>query len=548
MHALTLQHDDETEDPKDQVTLSTLHGAKGLEFDYVFLVGCEEGILPHSRTTDTKASDLDAHTLGSEGIDEERRLFYVGVTRAKKELVISVCKHRVMRGKPAPRTPSRFVLEIPETLVTPVEAKESAGISQGRDGSTVRRPARRVDGRLTMALYVAEDRIARMFREKTISRGFAVLMFLLVLYLFRNLWPVLVSFVLFEKGMGWLARKGSEKLGVPRTYLVVAMTLLMLGVLALVAYSSFEPVTELVNGAIDSLPKWQKEIRMNSLFKRLQRTFKDSDMIAEHLEGYATTALGMVSTVGRFFIQATIGFLLALVYLFEEESLAKFSARIAPKSLFGRLIRWTTHLADAIVVTVQLQLVVAVFNTVTTLPVLLVLGVPNVPALMVLVFVAALIPVLGNFVAGVVLCFFAFQAKGWVGVGIFLAVTALLGKVESYYLSPRLTARHVKMPSFVLVASLVAFEQLFGFAGFFLSFPFLFVAGRVRAEFQEEEGILPPRSIRPNLALGDDLTAVISSVPVTGELVVSTVPAPIVQTAKAPVPQKTLQSEVNKTD
>ncbi len=130
LHALTLQHDDETEDPKDQVTLSTLHGAKGLEFDYVFLVGCEEGILPHSRTTDTRATELDAFTHGSEGIDEERRLFYVGVTRAKKELVISHCKHRVLRGKPAPRTPSRFILEIPGDLVTQQEAKDTAGISQ----------------------------------------------------------------------------------------------------------------------------------------------------------------------------------------------------------------------------------------------------------------------------------------------------------------------------------------------------------------------------------------------------------------------------------
>jgi len=130
LHALTLQHDDEAEDPKDQVTLSTLHGAKGLEFDYVFLVGCEEGILPHSRTTDVKASDIDSHTIATDGIDEERRLFYVGVTRARKELVISHCKHRVLRGKPAPRTPSRFVLEIPEDLVTQTEAKVTGGISQ----------------------------------------------------------------------------------------------------------------------------------------------------------------------------------------------------------------------------------------------------------------------------------------------------------------------------------------------------------------------------------------------------------------------------------
>lgn len=395
-----------------------------------------------------------------------------------------------------------------------------------------------------MALYAAEDRIARLFREKTISRGFAVLAFLLVLWLFRHLWPVLVSFVLFEKGMGFLARKGEQKTGLPRRWLIVAMTLLLLASLALVAYSSFEPVAQLVDGALDSMPRWQREIRANSIFRRVQRTFRDSDMIAQHLEGYAATALGMVSTVGRFFVQATIGFLLALVFLFEQDSLDTFAAKIAPKSLFGRMIRWTTHVADAIAVTVQLQLVVAVFNTVTTLPVLLVLGVPNVPALMVLVFVAALIPVLGNIVAGVVLCFFAFQAKGWVGVAIFLGVTALLGKVESYYLSPRLTARHVKMPSFVLVASLVAFEQLFGFAGFFLSFPFLFVAGRIRAEFQEEDGILPPRSIRPNLALTDEVVAVVSSTPITAEVVT----VQQASTVKAPVPMKTLQSEVRKGD
>ena len=393
-----------------------------------------------------------------------------------------------------------------------------------------------------MALYVQEDRIARLFREKTVARGFAVLTFLFLLWTFRNLWPVLVSFILFEKGMGWVSRLAERKLGVPRKAVVVVLALLFLATLAVIAYSSFDPLAQLVDGAFDSLPRWQKVVRENSMFKRVQHTFRDSDMIAAHVEGYAAAAIAMVSTVGRFFVQAVIGFLMALVFLFEEQALARFAGRIAPKSLFGRLLRWTTHIADAIAVTVQLQLVVAVFNTVTTLPVLLVLGVPNVPALMVLVFVAALVPVLGNFVAGAVLCFFAFQAKGWLGVGIFLGVTALLGKVESYYLSPRLTARHVKMPSFVLVASLVAFEQLFGLAGFFLSFPFLFVAGRIRAEFQEEDGILPPRSIRANLALGDD-HAVISSLPPTEQ-----VNPVVIETTKVSIPQTTLLSKVNQSD
>jgi hypothetical protein len=139
---------------------------------------------------------------------------------------------------------------------------------------------------------------------------------------------------------------------------------------------------------------------------------------------------------------------------------------------------------------VQLQLIVAAFNTVTTLPVLLVLGVQHVGPLMLLVFVSALVPVIGNIVSGTVLCLLAYQAKGWLGVGIFVGLTFVLHKVESYYLSPRLTARHVKIPGFLLIVSLLACEHLFGLKGLFLSFPILFVAGRIRSEFLEEDAIV----------------------------------------------------------
>ena len=70
------------------------------------------------------------------------------------------------------------------------------------------------------------------------------------------------------------------------------------------------------------------------------------------------------------------------------------------------------------------------------------------------------------------------------GVGIFLGVTFLLGKIESYYLSPRLTAQHVKLPGIVLVVSLLLFETLFGFYGLFLSFPALYVASRIANEWK----------------------------------------------------------------
>ena len=73
------------------------------------------------------------------------------------------------------------------------------------------------------------------------------------------------------------------------------------------------------------------------------------------------------------------------------------------------------------------------------------------------------------------------------GVGVFLGVTFVLGKVESYYLSPRLTAQHVKLPGLVLVVALLMFEVILGFWGLFLSFPALYVASRIANEWPEEE-------------------------------------------------------------
>ena len=93
------------EDEKDQndVTLMTLHTAKGLEFPYVFMVGVEEEILPHANSMDDE-----------NGLEEERRLMYVGITRAKKQLTISFTKTRRRYGESITCEPSRFLEELPE--------------------------------------------------------------------------------------------------------------------------------------------------------------------------------------------------------------------------------------------------------------------------------------------------------------------------------------------------------------------------------------------------------------------------------------------------
>jgi len=101
--ALTDLTDEKEEKGGFGVTLISFHSSKGLEFPVVFIAGAEEDILPHKKSADTL-----------EGIEEERRLFYVGITRAMHELYITYTNQRSKYGKEAPSVPSRFLEELPE--------------------------------------------------------------------------------------------------------------------------------------------------------------------------------------------------------------------------------------------------------------------------------------------------------------------------------------------------------------------------------------------------------------------------------------------------
>ncbi len=100
-------NEDEENSRKKKVQLLTLHACKGLEFPVVIFIGCEEDLIPH-------------RTLGSD-VSEERRLFYVGVTRAKERLILTRAKSRKRYGKFAPVAPSRFLLEIPQQMLSSFE-------------------------------------------------------------------------------------------------------------------------------------------------------------------------------------------------------------------------------------------------------------------------------------------------------------------------------------------------------------------------------------------------------------------------------------------
>ncbi|HEY5046192.1 MAG TPA: UvrD-helicase domain-containing protein [Solirubrobacteraceae bacterium] len=168
--ALVADADSRSED-EGLVTLMTLHNAKGLEYPIVFIVGCEDGVFPHSRALDEG------------GLEEERRLFYVGVTRAKRSLYLTHARRRAVFGAQTHGLPSRFLDEIPAELLDRVQAPAPhswggvpAGVGAANGGATRGDPAgggwaaSRVPGTPTgKAFRMGEDVVHAAFGDGVIT-------------------------------------------------------------------------------------------------------------------------------------------------------------------------------------------------------------------------------------------------------------------------------------------------------------------------------------------------------------------------------------------
>jgi len=334
------------------------------------------------------------------------------------------------------------------------------------------------------------DRVSDFFNERTPRRIVALACLAGLLVLFRHLLPLLVFFVTFERAIGSASAFVVHRTAVSRKVSLLGITAILLGAIVASAVMGVGKTLRTTAAMHRSFPEHIAEVRDHPLYLRVRDQLGDTDRLIETAKHYAGSALQAALAVGHVALYATIGLIVAVVFLLEEQELKEFHGTLAPRSLHATLIRWIGHIADATVVTVQLQVIVAACNALLTLPVLLLLRIPHVGALMILIFVSALVPIVGNMVSGAVLSVLAYHAKGWLGVGLFVGLTFVLHKVEAYYLNPRLTARHVKLPGFVLIVSLLLWEHVLGFAGLFVSFPFLFVAGKIRSEFEEEDGKL----------------------------------------------------------
>jgi DNA helicase-2/ATP-dependent DNA helicase PcrA len=127
LEKVTLAAEEAGAEESEAVRLMTLHNAKGLEFDVVFLVGLEDGLLPHSRSIDSPHE-----------IEEERRLFYVGLTRARERVFLSLVRRRNMFGSYRDAVPSRFLYDLPASLVRRTDGvlPEASQPGKGFSGGT----------------------------------------------------------------------------------------------------------------------------------------------------------------------------------------------------------------------------------------------------------------------------------------------------------------------------------------------------------------------------------------------------------------------------
>ncbi len=334
------------------------------------------------------------------------------------------------------------------------------------------------------------DTLSRLSRIPIYRRLIALALFLGLLVGFRHLALVGVTLVVLSRSLGALGGivgrllKRSERVGV-----LICLGLL-LGVLGLLGFGMFHvgtryytelmalrsgrPLTDLMSElqseAVNRLPAW---IHFEDL----------KDKVPE----LVTPAMTYLRATGRMLLHVLLGVVLAIIYLLDRQPVDHMLREIPGSSLLGALRRYFGYLGEAIVITITLQVVVAIVNTVFTLPILVALGLPHLMGFTLLLFLSSLVPVVGNLVSGAVLIVAAYVYKGPIAVAVFVGSTFLLHKIEAYVLNPRLASRHVNLPSFVLIVSLVLFEHAFGLVGLFLSFPALYVAMNISSDFRGED-------------------------------------------------------------
>jgi predicted PurR-regulated permease PerM len=323
----------------------------------------------------------------------------------------------------------------------------------------------------------------------------AVVLFGVILYALRELAPVFICFTILVRALTVTADVIHDRFGLERRGAVASILLAFVAVLGVAIFIGVRAAIPLIHEVRAEGRDYLEHLLDHPVVDRLRHLAggeSGGGGAAETIKAHALEALHYATAFAHIALYLLIGFVLSVIYLFERDEIDHWLTSLEPESVSGTMARWLGYVGDAVAITVKMQAVTALVNAVITFPVLVVLQLPHKSLLFLLILVSGLLPVVGNFLAGAVLCLVAYEARGAWAVGVMVGVTFVLHKIESYYLTPRLAAQHVKLPGLILVLSLLVCEETLGFVGLFLSFPILYIATRIHREWAREDAD-PPR-------------------------------------------------------
>ena len=344
----------------------------------------------------------------------------------------------------------------------------------------------------------AHAALVRLSRIPLYRRLIALALFFALVIGFRHLALVGVTFIVLARALGFLGSYVGMRFGRDERVGVLAILLILGGLLGALVWGTFHQGSRY----IEQIQALRSGRPLTELLAELQEqvmgrlpSWLPLDDLKEKAPDLVQPVLGYLRATGRGLLQLLLGLILAVIYLLDRHPVDVMLHGVPHETIPGVLRRYFGFLGEAIVLTITVQIVVAVVNTLLTLPILLVLRLPHILGFTLLIFFSSLVPVVGNLVSGAALIAASYVYKGPWAVVFFVLTTFILHKIEAYYLNPRLAARHVRLPSFVLIISLILFEHAFGLVGLFLSFPALYVGLNVLADLRKASAALPLETV-----------------------------------------------------
>jgi predicted PurR-regulated permease PerM len=260
---------------------------------------------------------------------------------------------------------------------------------------------------------MAVKAISDFLSHDKIKRVLALGVFVGGLVLLRHLATLLVFTLILAASLGWMADGLHRLTRLSAKVWVLVLVVLALGGAGGLAYSGVLKSIPMASRAVKEAQTQAKRLKQSSIYKMVSDAHLEPEQFGKQIEHFGRHLTHGLQITGRALLHLALALILAVLYLMERDEVDPIFRRLPATSFFGYLMSFYRYLCEAVVLTVKVQVIVALVNAVVTLPVMLLLKLPHIIPLMILVFIFGLVPVVGNFLSGLVLVALSYMTKGW---------------------------------------------------------------------------------------------------------------------------------------